>query len=165
MKMSAWSLACQQSVFFMDITVKNIYQRFTHKMAAKASWHWNYVTLTLCIGNRGDVAVSTRAEPARSDDAKNRGTSNQPTVGAVQTVSTAVRMRFIKQAFYACILSSDKHDRPRLAAKNVTEMTNDLYAANDVNERVRVAEWTKQTCTGYFFQDFKIGGWNIISGG
>jgi len=22
---------------------------FTHKMAAKASWHWNYVTITLCI--------------------------------------------------------------------------------------------------------------------
>jgi len=28
--------------------VKNIYQSFTHKMAAKASWHRNYVTVTLC---------------------------------------------------------------------------------------------------------------------
>ena len=33
MKMSVWSLACQQSVYFSDITVKNIYQSFTHKMA------------------------------------------------------------------------------------------------------------------------------------
>jgi len=31
--------------YFSDITVKNIYQSFTHKMAAKASWHWNYVTV------------------------------------------------------------------------------------------------------------------------
>ena len=50
MKMSVWSLACQQSVaYFSDITVKNIYQSFTHKMAVKASWHWNYVTVALCI--------------------------------------------------------------------------------------------------------------------
>jgi len=24
---------------------------FTHKMAAKASWHQNYVAVTLCVGN------------------------------------------------------------------------------------------------------------------
>jgi len=29
--------------------VKNIPKSFTHKMAAKASWHWNYVTVTLSI--------------------------------------------------------------------------------------------------------------------
>jgi len=29
--------------------VKNIYQSFSHKMAAKASQHRNYVTVTLCI--------------------------------------------------------------------------------------------------------------------
>ena len=34
---------------FSDITVKNINQSFTHKMAAKASWHRNYVTVTHCI--------------------------------------------------------------------------------------------------------------------
>ena len=28
---------------------KNIYKIFTHKMAAKVCWHWNYVTVTLCI--------------------------------------------------------------------------------------------------------------------
>jgi len=33
----------------IDITVKNIYQSFTHKMAAKAGWHGNYITVTLCI--------------------------------------------------------------------------------------------------------------------
>jgi len=34
--------------YFGDITVKkNIYQSFTHKMAAKASWYWNYVIVTL----------------------------------------------------------------------------------------------------------------------
>ena len=27
--------------------MKNIYLSFTHEMAAKASWHWKYVTLTL----------------------------------------------------------------------------------------------------------------------
>ena len=31
------------------MTVKNIYQSFTYKMAAKASWHRKYVTVTLCI--------------------------------------------------------------------------------------------------------------------
>ena len=35
--------------YFIDITVQNICHSFTHKMAAKASWHWNYVTVTLCI--------------------------------------------------------------------------------------------------------------------
>ena len=35
--------------YFSAITVKNIYESFTHKMAAKASWHRNYVTVTLCI--------------------------------------------------------------------------------------------------------------------
>jgi len=35
------------------MTVKNIYQSFAHKMAAKASWHRNYVTVTLCICNAG----------------------------------------------------------------------------------------------------------------
>ena len=44
-KMTVWSLTCQQS----EITVANISQ-FTHKMAAKASWHRNNVTVTcLCF--------------------------------------------------------------------------------------------------------------------
>jgi len=41
------TVASQQS----DITVKNIYRSFTHKMAAKASWHQNYVTVTLYTFN------------------------------------------------------------------------------------------------------------------
>jgi len=48
MKMSVWSLACRQSVFQWYHS-EDIYQSFTHKMAARASWHWNYVTVTLCI--------------------------------------------------------------------------------------------------------------------
>jgi len=28
-----------KAYYFIDITVKNIYQGFTHKMAVKASWH------------------------------------------------------------------------------------------------------------------------------
>jgi len=37
--------------------VKNIYESFTHKMATKASWHRNYVTVTLCINtSRGEGA-------------------------------------------------------------------------------------------------------------
>jgi len=32
-----------------DITVANVYQSFTHKMAAKASWRRNYVTVTRFI--------------------------------------------------------------------------------------------------------------------
>jgi len=40
--------------YFSDVTVKNIYESFTHKMAAKASWHRNYVTVTpyvyFCVG-------------------------------------------------------------------------------------------------------------------
>jgi len=40
--MSVWSLACQRSVF-------QRYHSEKHLMAAKARWHWNYVTVTLCI--------------------------------------------------------------------------------------------------------------------
>jgi len=49
MKMSVWSLSCQQTSCFSAITVKNIYESFTHNVAAKASWHWNYATVTICI--------------------------------------------------------------------------------------------------------------------
>jgi len=28
-----------EKAYFSDIAVKNIYQSFTHKLAAKASWH------------------------------------------------------------------------------------------------------------------------------
>jgi len=43
--------------YFSAITVKNIYESFTHKMATKASWHRNYVTVTLCINtSRGEGA-------------------------------------------------------------------------------------------------------------
>ena len=35
--------------YFSDITVANISHSLTHKMAAKASWCRNYVTVTLCI--------------------------------------------------------------------------------------------------------------------
>jgi len=35
--------------YFNDIAVANISHSFTHKMAAKDSWHRNYVTLILCI--------------------------------------------------------------------------------------------------------------------
>jgi len=35
--------------YFSDIAVANISHSFTHKMAAKDSWHRNYVTLILCI--------------------------------------------------------------------------------------------------------------------
>jgi len=38
MKMSVWSLSRQRSVF-QRYHSENIYQSFTHKMAAKASWH------------------------------------------------------------------------------------------------------------------------------
>ena len=48
MKMSVWSLACQQSIF-QHYHGENIYESFTHNVAAKASWHWNYVTVALCI--------------------------------------------------------------------------------------------------------------------
>jgi len=47
--MPVWSLTCQQS-YLGDIVVANISESFTHKMAAKASWHRNYVTVILCIG-------------------------------------------------------------------------------------------------------------------
>ena len=35
----------------VTIKVKNISKSFTHKMAAKSSWRWNYVTVALCIAN------------------------------------------------------------------------------------------------------------------
>ena len=51
MKMSVWSLGCQQSIFRRYHSEKKIYWSFAHKMAAKASWQWNYVTVTLCISS------------------------------------------------------------------------------------------------------------------
>jgi len=44
---------------------KNIYQGFTHKMAAKASWHWNYLTVTLCLLDGALEALRLRAALAR----------------------------------------------------------------------------------------------------
>jgi len=35
--------------YYSDMAVKNIYQSVTHKMAAKASRHRNYVIVALCI--------------------------------------------------------------------------------------------------------------------
>ena len=54
MKMSVWSLT--NKAYFSDITVKNKTFIRAHKMAAKASYHRNYVTVTLhvCINVRGD---------------------------------------------------------------------------------------------------------------
>ena len=48
MKMSVRSLARQQSVF-QQYHSENIYRSFTHKMAAKACWRRDYVTVTICI--------------------------------------------------------------------------------------------------------------------
>ena len=47
--------------YFSDATKKNIYQSFTNKMAAKASWHRNYVTVTRCIARTGLVRVRANA--------------------------------------------------------------------------------------------------------
>jgi len=54
MKLSVRSLACPRSVLQRYHSEKHIsefypYRSFTHKMAAKASWHRNYVTVTLCV--------------------------------------------------------------------------------------------------------------------
>jgi len=46
---SASRLAAIPIKSLSDITVKIVSKSFTHKMAAEASWHWNYVTVTLCI--------------------------------------------------------------------------------------------------------------------
>jgi len=35
--------------YFSNITEANIYESFTHKMAAKANWHRHYATVTLCV--------------------------------------------------------------------------------------------------------------------
>jgi len=71
MKMSVWSLTCRQSVFQWYHS-ENIYKSFTHKMAAKASWHWNYVTVALCISGGGGVKKKNNATeyPVRHDAAK-----------------------------------------------------------------------------------------------
>jgi len=38
MKISVWSLTCRQLAYLSHITVANISESFTHKMAAKTSW-------------------------------------------------------------------------------------------------------------------------------
>ena len=50
--------------YFSAVTVKNIYESFTHKMATKAGWHRNYATVTLCVG-----LILTDEVDAVSDDA------------------------------------------------------------------------------------------------
>jgi len=44
----------------------NIYESFTRKMATKASWHRNYVTVTLCITDlvTGQSAAIGRVRPS-----------------------------------------------------------------------------------------------------
>ena len=37
--MSIWSLTYQKRAYLSTITVTNIYQSFTYKMAAKINWH------------------------------------------------------------------------------------------------------------------------------
>jgi len=32
-------ISLPKKAYYIDITMKNIYKSFTHKMAAKASWH------------------------------------------------------------------------------------------------------------------------------
>jgi len=46
--MSVWSLACPQGVFQRYHSEKHL-SEFCPKMAAKVSWHRNYVTVNLCI--------------------------------------------------------------------------------------------------------------------
>jgi len=42
--------------YFSDMTVENInFSQFYHKMAAKASWHRNCVTVTQCILMRTNI--------------------------------------------------------------------------------------------------------------
>jgi len=53
------SHCAQQSVFQRCHSEKNIYKSFIHKMAAKASWHCNYVTVTLCIVDFGRPRLTT----------------------------------------------------------------------------------------------------------
>ena len=48
-----------KKAYFSDITVANIYESFTHKMAAKASWHRYYVTVTLCTEEAMQLVLST----------------------------------------------------------------------------------------------------------
>ena len=49
MKMSVYDHFLANKAYFSTLTVKNISECFTHKMAAKAIWHWNYATVTLYI--------------------------------------------------------------------------------------------------------------------
>ena len=55
--------------YFSGITVKNIRESFTHNMAAKASWHWNYVTVTLLNlqMHAGEIGVITVSPPEKND--------------------------------------------------------------------------------------------------
>jgi len=48
-KMSVYDRQLANKAYFSDITVASISQSFAHKMATKASWRRNYVTVTLCI--------------------------------------------------------------------------------------------------------------------
>ena len=58
--------------YFSDITVKNIFQSFTHKMAAKANWHWNYVTVTLLYTPRVFCCCCTLWNQSRSGSSRYR---------------------------------------------------------------------------------------------
>ena len=69
--MSIWSLVSQQSVF-QRYHSENYFKSFTHEMVAEASWHWNYVTVTLCTFccPNGAVVVACYCRPMQSWEAK-----------------------------------------------------------------------------------------------
>jgi len=47
-------------VYLSDITVTNIYQSFTYKMAVKIDMQQNYVTVTLCMAKQSPAETRSR---------------------------------------------------------------------------------------------------------
>ena len=83
--------------YFSDITVKNIFQSFTHKMAAKANWHWNYVTVTLLYTPKEFFVAVARCETSRDRGPRVTGAVNclLCTQGKLKEITVARMSEFV----------------------------------------------------------------------
>jgi len=76
---------------------KTFLQSFTHKMAAKANWHWNYVTVTLLYTPKEFFVAVARCETSRDLGPRVTGAVNflLCTQGKLKEITVARMSEFV----------------------------------------------------------------------
>ena len=83
-------------LYLSAITVTNISQSFTYKMAAKINWHrygTKYVTVTLCILKVGNIYLTTVLQSACLSVCLSARVSQKPRVQAARKEKTFLRVQ------------------------------------------------------------------------